>query len=381
MKPVVNMAQLSTDLLHFKLDKWIREHPCAESDIHQAIDLLCGEEPYDEATRRDVERVMKMPRGHLSGSDEELLAYGVAESNSRKLRRLIHMLFRGDYDRFAEAIHRPLATVTKWTLLHSYLDYVDVRNIESALDLQQGYFDSVENARKPTPKETENHPTRDRLFEAAKKLKGLTASIDVARAIGESPQTVTQWKKRGVSKEGMIKAHRSLGVSLTWLETGVGRMTQMAIDDVSTDLVTLRHYATLETAGYGVSLEGQPGAIMRVDVTRQWLAAAGLADRDPSRLFVLTGFGAAMEPDYPAGNLIIIDSTCMQFAGDDVYFFRLGQIGYLRHLRQIPEKAGIVARASNEDYAAMKIAPENDPAITDGVPGMSFEILGRVVKA
>lgn len=50
----------------------------------------------------------------------------------------------------------------------------------------------------------------------------------VARLLGVSPQTVTNWKERGVSRDGALFAQDKFGFSATWILNGTGDPT--AID-------------------------------------------------------------------------------------------------------------------------------------------------------
>ncbi|HEL5052594.1 TPA: helix-turn-helix domain-containing protein [Stenotrophomonas maltophilia] len=60
-----------------------------------------------------------------------------------------------------------------------------------------------------------------RLFAAAAKLDPpITASTDLAAALSVSKQRVTNWKSRGVSKEGAIEAQRVLGINVDWILHG-----------------------------------------------------------------------------------------------------------------------------------------------------------------
>lgn len=58
--------------------------------------------------------------------------------------------------------------------------------------------------------------TAKRLLEAGQK-KGYRDFAEIARAIDATDQTMTNWKYRGVSKQGIIKAAVLLGVDATWL--------------------------------------------------------------------------------------------------------------------------------------------------------------------
>lgn len=53
--------------------------------------------------------------------------------------------------------------------------------------------------------------------------------MELSIALGESPQTLTNWAKRGVSKAGAIKAAAAFSVSLVWLMSGDGEARPHAI--------------------------------------------------------------------------------------------------------------------------------------------------------
>ena len=57
------------------------------------------------------------------------------------------------------------------------------------------------------------HESFERLLEIS---NGLSQEV-IARRIDESPQTLTNWKKRGVSKAGALKAAAEFGCSANWI--------------------------------------------------------------------------------------------------------------------------------------------------------------------
>ena len=61
------------------------------------------------------------------------------------------------------------------------------------------------------------HPTMARVFEQT----GLEPSA-LALKINASPQNVTNWSKRGISKKGAMDVSRVFGLSLDWVLTGEG---------------------------------------------------------------------------------------------------------------------------------------------------------------
>lgn len=69
------------------------------------------------------------------------------------------------------------------------------------------------------------HPSMKRLLDYAKEAtKGDAASVadfaDIGARLGESSATLTNWKARGVSKDGAIKAESVFGCSVHWILTG-----------------------------------------------------------------------------------------------------------------------------------------------------------------
>lgn len=67
------------------------------------------------------------------------------------------------------------------------------------------------------------HPSMKRLYDAAQRLEfPIRGQSELARAIGQSPQTVKNWETRatGVSATGASKAQQSLGISATWILEG-----------------------------------------------------------------------------------------------------------------------------------------------------------------
>ena len=61
------------------------------------------------------------------------------------------------------------------------------------------------------------HESFKRLLEISNGL----SQEEIARRIDESPQTLTNWKKRGVSKAGALKAAAEFGCSANWILSGV----------------------------------------------------------------------------------------------------------------------------------------------------------------
>lgn len=61
------------------------------------------------------------------------------------------------------------------------------------------------------PKIDHMHASMVKLYKIAKDTQGIVGQSAVARALVESPQTVKNWEKRGISKGGAMKAQAVFG--------------------------------------------------------------------------------------------------------------------------------------------------------------------------
>lgn len=68
------------------------------------------------------------------------------------------------------------------------------------------------------------HDSMRRLYKAAEDMKGVTGKSAVAKLLGESPQSIQNWEKRGVSAEGAINAQAIIGCNVNWIMSNSGEM-------------------------------------------------------------------------------------------------------------------------------------------------------------
>ncbi len=73
------------------------------------------------------------------------------------------------------------------------------------------------------------HPSMDRLLDFARRSTAalplasrLTDFAGVQARLGVSSAVMTNWKSRGISKEGALQAQEAMGCSATWLLSGEG---------------------------------------------------------------------------------------------------------------------------------------------------------------
>ncbi|MFK3845313.1 helix-turn-helix domain-containing protein [Stenotrophomonas sp. NPDC078853] len=71
----------------------------------------------------------------------------------------------------------------------------------------------------------EMHESMRRLYQAAAALSPpISGQSELARRVGQSPQTVNNWESRGISAAGATKVQQMLGISSTWTREGISPM-------------------------------------------------------------------------------------------------------------------------------------------------------------
>lgn len=93
---------------------------------------------------------------------------------------------------------------------------------------------------------------------------------------------------------------------------------------------------------------------------------------DPTRinLCIVNGFGDSMFDIYIPGDPLLVDKGVTSCDFDGVYFFRVGDEGYIKQLQRIPTEDGMIVRAKS-------LNPTYDPFDITGK--MDFEVFGKVL--
>jgi hypothetical protein len=135
--------------------------------------------------------------------------------------------------------------------------------------------------------------------------------------------------------------------------------------------VTIPQFDTGGAMGHGVILRDQPGVIRSWTVSDDWLHQNVHRITSPKNLAIVTGFGPSMMPLFNPGDPLLVDRGVKKVDIDGVYFFRVGDEGFVKQLQRIPTTEGLILRAKSYN-------PLYDPF--DITEGMDFEVFGRIVK-
>ena len=206
-----------------------------------------------------------------------------------------------------------------------------------------------------------------------------TKSVELARACGIKPPSVADWLNGNTKKlEGnnLLQLASFFKCNQIWLATGKGSpfiekeiTTSVKTAKKETDDVLISQFDAAGAMGSGLVLQDRAGIIGGWNVSREWLKLNVPYCSSISNLAIVTGFGDSMKGMFNPGDPLLIDTGIKSLDSDGVYFFRVGNEGFIKRLQRIPGD-GILVASSNKEYRDWFIKPE-----------MDFEIFGRVLKA
>lgn len=203
---------------------------------------------------------------------------------------------------------------------------------------------------------------------------------EMARAVGTSRQNIESLEAAGDRKPRYIAAlARVMGVSTDDLLSSTHQATSITpsghfgtptATQTAPDLV-IPQYAAGGSMGNGLVLEEkQPGIIKSWHVDQEWLRLNVKSHTGAKNLCIVTGFGPSMRPLYNPGDPLLLDSGVKEVESEGVFFFRIGDHGYIKQLQRIPVGRETVIRAKS-------LNPTYDPF--NITPDMDFEVFGKVL--
>lgn len=207
-------------------------------------------------------------------------------------------------------------------------------------------LDAVMKQEKPT------HPSVLRLLEAS----GMSQE-ETAKAIDEFPQTITNWKKRGVSKAGALKAAAKFGVAANWILTGEGKKEESNIIKVvewdtdtplDNDEVEIPFYKeVLVSCGSGSLAEMVGNETRKLRLSKATLRQYGV---DPSNAYALTAFGNSMSPVINNGATVYVDVGRTSIVDGKIYAINHGGLFKFKYLYRLPKGGVKIVSENKEEY-------------------------------
>ncbi len=209
----------------------------------------------------------------------------------------------------------------------------------------------------------------------ALKQSGCTVQM-LADGLGISYQAAKKaldGKTKAFTAANNMKAARLLGVSAEWLAAGEGEVkVERTASEILDGYRTIHQYDVAGAMGNGglVLDEQPPGLIKSWSVDEQWVRRNVPTNSGIANLCIVTGFGSSMQPMFNPGDPLLMDRGVKDCKSDGIYFFRVGDHGWIKQLQRIPTAQGVAIRAKS-------LNPTYDPfEITDG---MDFHVLGKIL--
>jgi hypothetical protein len=135
------------------------------------------------------------------------------------------------------------------------------------------------------------------------------------------------------------------------------------------DHFVLPQFETGGSMGRGLLLRDQPGVIQSWQVNAEWIQKNIRSHTGAANLCIVTGFGDSMKGMFNSGDPLVVDRGVTSVEFDAVYFFRVGDEGFIKRLQRIPGE-GLRVLSENQKYETWTVRSD-----------MDFEVFGRVLKA
>lgn len=198
----------------------------------------------------------------------------------------------------------------------------------------------------------------------------------IAEKIGKDSSYVSRMlypsTKRGYKRIGEDSVEELDRAFPGWLENEKSNIPDIA-SSKSASSVNIPKYDVAGSMGNGLELHDQPGVLENLQVSKEWLSQNLRSYTSAKNLCLVTGFGDSMVPMFNPGDPLIVDIGINVVDHDAVFFFRIGNEGYIKRLQRIPTENGLVIRAISENRKAY------EPF--DITEGMDFHVIGKILIA
>lgn len=210
---------------------------------------------------------------------------------------------------------------------------------------------------------------RARLQELADKVGGKAA---LGRLLGYRDGAFVRQMiagERPITEKTIRAVHEKPGLS-RWFSTDHVTVIPSHEEDAGKEF-KIHQFETGGSMGRGVLLRDQPGVIKSWTVSDSWLQQNVHRITSPRNLCIVTGFGPSMQPLFNPGDPLLVDRGVTRVDVDAVYFFRIGDEGFIKQVQRlyVGETLTLRAKSYNPMYDPFDI-PQNG----------AFEVFGRVVK-
>jgi hypothetical protein len=158
------------------------------------------------------------------------------------------------------------------------------------------------------------HESMQRLYRAAKDLRGREGQSAVADLLGTSPQVLNNWERRGVSQGGAILAQQKIGCSPSWVTNGEGFMAATQPISYPVNPSSFRKVWVVGKGQGGLPERIWTDADYPIGATEEY---AEIATSDP-HAFLVPVVGSSMAPRFQSGEYALVEPGTEPEIEDDV---------------------------------------------------------------
>ncbi len=211
------------------------------------------------------------------------------------------------------------------------------------------------------------HPTMARIFEKTGK-----SPSEIAAAINASPQNVTNWSKRGISKEAAVKISQEFGISVDWILTGNDAVPPIdgqtlesmqirpVVDEEESELeddeFEYPHYNEVYVTGGDKELLVLESS---TEPSKMKKSIARKAGASMSHTFSYNLDGDSMSPKIMDKACVTADASKKVVKDGKIYVFRHGVMRRTKYLYNRPD-GGLLIRSENKEEYPDEIVPKDE---------------------
>ena len=217
------------------------------------------------------------------------------------------------------------------------------------------------------------HETAARLYKVVAKNNNIHKQSELAHVLGIVQQSIVNWEKRGISKQGLLLIQKKLKINPDWLVSGVGN--ELIIDNPNDGInnqsnaklygdfflynensLFSGHYVLIPLYHDIYALDAKTGIYgyqfnqsdFKLPCSKELLKKVGIQKEN---VVCITVTGSSMEPVLKDGSIVAIDISSKIIKDGRIYAIKQGNLVRIRKLYRIASDVLKISCYNQEDKA------------------------------
>ncbi|MBI0098339.1 MULTISPECIES: LexA family transcriptional regulator [unclassified Snodgrassella] len=215
------------------------------------------------------------------------------------------------------------------------------------------------------------HETAARLYKVVAKNNNIHKQSELAHVLGVVQQSIVNWEKRGISKQGLLLIQKKLKINPDWLVSGVGN--ELIIDNPNDGInnqsnielygdfflydensLFSGHYVLIPLYHDTYALDAKTGIYryqfnqsdFKLPCSKELLKKFGVQKEN---VVCITVAGSSMEPVLKDGSIVAIDTSSKIIKDGRIYAIKQGSLVRIRKLYRIASDVLKISCYNQED--------------------------------